>query len=189
MVQDGTYREKWTLDAWEKAFAEIGTSKEADEFLLKQSIKVTMDLINIPVEALRCVGFTKLYEAGRIDGVTEGEGGGGLTDSQEFNDRHDTNYPDLSDLDENVAPMEAKGMHIYVKLSWTEDTVERLEFLPSDRIWDVKTKIHELQGISTLPAKASRLKSLMVGQSSWKYSTGPVDSHHVLRRTWFSLEI
>jgi hypothetical protein len=179
MVQAGKYRERWTLDAWNKAFVDIGTSKQADNFLLEQGIKVKRDLDNIPVEALRCVGFTKLYEAGRVDEVTEGEGGGGRVDSQELTIRHNNLYPGLNDPDDNVAPTEANGMHIFLKLDWDDDPVQ-LQVLPSDRISDVKAKIFGLHGTVTFLTLVSTWTKALLRLCKWKYGTHPVHREHLL---------
>jgi hypothetical protein len=148
MVQGAKYREKWTLDAWNTEF-KWGSSdfEQADRFLLSQMIKIPPEIFNIPVEALRCVGFTKLYEAGRIVRVVEGEGGGGLPDSQAMFNPIDDLDQICGDLDERDAAMQSDGMDICVQVHWTNDTVLRLMVLPSDRISVVKAMIHEITGI------------------------------------------
>jgi hypothetical protein len=79
-VQAGKPREFWTLDEWDRAFDwDHGRPDAAAAFLRSQYINV--DLSYLTTRALRGVGFTALYEAGRIKGVTVGEGPRGVPDT------------------------------------------------------------------------------------------------------------
>jgi hypothetical protein len=76
-VQAEKPREFWTLDDWDRAFDwDHGRPDAAAAFLKSQYINV--DLSYLTTRALRGVGFTALYESGRIKGVTEGEGPRGM---------------------------------------------------------------------------------------------------------------
>jgi hypothetical protein len=76
-VQAGKPRDFWTLDEWDRAFDwDHGRPDAAAAFLRSHCINV--DLSYLTTRALRGVGLTALYEAGRIKGVTEGEGPRGM---------------------------------------------------------------------------------------------------------------
>jgi hypothetical protein len=69
MAGKGLPGRKWTLDAWNNAFDwNKGHPEEAADFLKSQGL--AGDFGNLTAKALRCIGFTALYEAGRIGPVT-----------------------------------------------------------------------------------------------------------------------
>jgi hypothetical protein len=79
-LQEGKPREFWTLDEWDRAFDwDHGRPDEAAAFLRSQYIN--LDLSYLTTRALRGVGFTALYEAGRVKPMTEVEGPGGMPDT------------------------------------------------------------------------------------------------------------
>jgi hypothetical protein len=134
MVQNGISRKKWTLDGWNAAFDwGTRTSKDAEVFLLDQGINLSADLADIPVEALRCVGVTYPYEAGRIPRAIKGGAGGGLSGNHKiFRGIEELN------LNDRNSAMETSGMHIYVQ---GEHTIHKLKVVAGDFIWLVKCKI------------------------------------------------
>jgi hypothetical protein len=74
-AQQAKPREFWTLDAWDRAIDwDYAHPDVAAAFLESQGI--TGDFGNLPAKALRGMGFTTLYETGRIIAMAESRGEG-----------------------------------------------------------------------------------------------------------------
>jgi hypothetical protein len=150
MVQVGNSRRKWTLDDWNAAF-DWGnrTSKDAEAFLADEGITLNADLADVPVEAFRCVGFTYLYEAGRVTGANEGGAGRERLENQDYLGPGPTGLDRLTDFELNgrAAAMETESMQIFVK---RDLRVKELKVLAADAVWSVKILIHQETGISLL---------------------------------------
>jgi hypothetical protein len=92
MAGDVPAPKAWTLDEWDRAF-DWGDAlpKEAAAFLRSQGLQGNFE--NLSSDVLRCVGFTKLYETGRIGPPIMGGG------ARQLEERNNTKLGSKQSLD------------------------------------------------------------------------------------------
>jgi hypothetical protein len=140
-------RVRWTLDAWNKAIDWArARPEEAATFLKYQGLEGYFE--NLTANALRAVGFTALYEAGRIDQST-GEGGGHAPESNDTSVSRMTVKALLEKLNERLEDLRRKmGMQIFVRnLAGRKFT---LQVQPSYTIGEIKNMMHNREGVGHL---------------------------------------
>jgi hypothetical protein len=148
MAPSRSRQERWTLDAWDRAL-HWGEAhpKEAAAFLRSQGIEGNFE--NLATNALRCIGFTKLYETGRIEAAIWGEGVRGVRDSNVILNSLKSLEAQVESLKDKVDILGRKAgvqsMEILVKRLGGETI--RLEVEPCDTILAVKEKIQANAGV------------------------------------------
>jgi hypothetical protein len=149
-----TLREKWSLDAWDRVFDwDHAHPKDAATFLLSQGIEGNIKYLS--TDALRCIGFTKLYETGRIELGNCGEGPPGVPDVNAVHSLVSDLKKHVKILKDRVDTLEKKdGVHtctgsmkVFVKT--LADLQATLEVRPCNTILAVKEKITDQTGVDS----------------------------------------
>jgi hypothetical protein len=152
MAGDSQFREKWTLDAWDRAVDwRHANHHHAADFLVSQ--RLTGNYANLTADALRCIGFTELYETGRIGAPTSMGGVGGGPEEKAF-----LNYftdflsklvkkllARVDVLEGRNGPLTSAGSMQIIAKTLTGKGIP-LEVLPGNSIGTVKAKISYKEG-------------------------------------------
>jgi hypothetical protein len=124
------YQDRWTFTAWNAGFDWAnGTPAAAASFLETQ--KVTVDFEDMPVKALRALGWEALTEAQRIDDVTGGSPGLG-------------DQPDIADIVSKLNTVIAHNQRLEGRMGvvekQNEELAKSLEFSHQQTL-DLKTAL------------------------------------------------
>jgi hypothetical protein len=142
-----TFREKLSLDAWDRVFDwDQVHPKDAATFLLSQGIEGNIKYLS--TDALRCIGFTKLYETGRLEPSKCGEGPKGVPDiNLLFSSIFDLKMH-VKTLKDRVEILERENgsMTIFVA-TLSRDQPYTLEVQPCNTITAVMVKWQDLRGV------------------------------------------
>jgi hypothetical protein len=143
-VQQGKARDTWTLDAWDRALDwDQAHPDEAAAFLESQGL--TGDFENLTAKALRGVGFTKMYETGRIEPVAVGAGKGGISDIKTILNSIHGLTTKTNMLTERITNLERRSTQIFIKHPNGETMP--LDVKPCDTIYQLKCMIRDREGM------------------------------------------
>jgi hypothetical protein len=151
-VKKGNFRDVWTLDAWDRALDwDQARPAEAAAFLEFQEING--DFRNLNAKVLRAVGFTALYEAGRIEPVISGERASQNPDTKEILDSIRYLEKEVHGLNRMAGVLKSEicalgvdsGLRIFVKTLLGLIFIVKAE--PSDLVLKVKFLIKEWGGV------------------------------------------
>ncbi len=138
------------MDAWDRALDWGGAHpKEAVAFLMSQGIKG--ELGNRSTDVLRCVGFTRLYETGRVQAPMLGYGGGGAQDALFISVTHLNKMVKALKVRTNILEkknglFKSAGGQIVVEFILGRKKLT-LDLEPCDTILGVKGKIQAKEGV------------------------------------------
>jgi hypothetical protein len=159
-------RDVWTFDAWDKALDwDWAHPGEAAAFLKAQGLGGQSD--NLTSKVLRGVGFIKLYEEGRIEAVTGGEGTGDTRNIKAILQSFHELRRDVPGLKQDIIGLKRKtnmlkakvtkiegknGMEIFVKSLCGE--IFPLKVQSDGTVSNLKTAIEEWEGVQPLVKSA-----------------------------------
>jgi hypothetical protein len=141
-------RERWTLDDWDRALSwGRAHPKESAAFLRSQGLNGNFE--NLTTNALRRIGFTKLYESGRIEPAIGGEGVAAVPENNAICSSIASLEAEVERLKDKVEILEGKAgvesMEVFVNIVHGKDFC--LEVEPRDTIFAVKEKIQIKEGV------------------------------------------
>jgi hypothetical protein len=138
-------REKWTLDAWNRAIDwDNAHPNQAAYFIRYQGLEG--DFVNLTSNALRCLGFTGLYETGRIEAPASVGGAAGELDKSPSSKSSKYGITLVKPLEDRVASLERKESMLIV-VCYLTGRFTPLKVQPSDTIKDIKEHIHYKEGV------------------------------------------
>jgi hypothetical protein len=148
MAPSRSRRERWTLEAWDGA-VNWGQAhpKEGAAFLRSQGLNEKFG--NLTTNALRCIGFTRLYETGRNEAEIVEEGVGAVPESNAILSSIKSLEAQVERVKDKVDILERKAgvqrMEVLVKTLMGKNI--HLEVEPRDTILAVKKQIQDKEGM------------------------------------------